>query len=53
MGGMMQHYSALLTDYYELAMAQDYWRQGKAEENAIFHLFLRASGAMGTAPRTN
>ena len=44
---MMQHYSALLTDYYELAMAQDYWRQGKAEENAIFHLFLRRNPFQG------
>jgi nicotinate phosphoribosyltransferase len=34
-------YSALLTDYYELAMAQDYWRQGKAEQRSIFHMFLR------------
>ena len=39
--------SALLTDYYELAMAQDYWRIGKAEQAAVFHLFLRRNPFAG------
>ena len=32
---------ALLTDLYQLTMAYGYWRTGKAEEEAAFHLFFR------------
>jgi nicotinate phosphoribosyltransferase len=32
---------ALLTDLYELTMAYAYWRAGKAEDEAAFHLLFR------------
>jgi nicotinate phosphoribosyltransferase len=32
---------SLLTDLYELTMAYGYWRSGKADEEAVFHLFFR------------
>jgi len=32
---------ALLTDLYQLTMAQGYWRQGWADRRAVFHLFFR------------
>ncbi|MCO8125331.1 nicotinate phosphoribosyltransferase [Stieleria sp. TO1_6] len=31
----------LLTDLYQLTMAYGYWSQGKAEQQAVFHLFFR------------
>jgi nicotinate phosphoribosyltransferase len=33
--------SALLTDLYELTMAQGYWATGRAELEAVFQLFFR------------
>jgi len=33
---------SLLTDLYQLTMAQAYWAAGKAEDQACFHLFFRA-----------
>ncbi len=33
--------SALLTDLYQLTMAHGYWKAGKAEEEAVFHLLFR------------
>jgi nicotinate phosphoribosyltransferase len=33
---------ALVTDLYQLTMAQGYWRAGVAEREAGFHLFFRA-----------
>ena len=33
--------SALLTDLYQLTMAYGYWKVGRAEERAVFHLFFR------------
>jgi nicotinate phosphoribosyltransferase len=33
--------SALLTDLYQLTMAYGYWKLGKAERRAAFHLFFR------------
>ena len=32
---------ALLTDLYELTMAYGYWRAGKVDDEAVFHLFFR------------
>ncbi len=32
---------ALLTDLYQLTMAYGYWKLGRAEREAIFHLFFR------------
>lgn len=32
---------ALLTDLYELTMAQGYWKKGISEREAVFHLFFR------------
>ncbi len=32
---------ALLTDLYQLTMANGYWKIGKAEDEAVFHLFFR------------
>ncbi|MBI1372853.1 MAG: nicotinate phosphoribosyltransferase [Phycisphaera sp.] len=32
---------ALLTDLYQLTMAYGYWKLGRAEERAAFHLFYR------------
>ncbi len=32
---------ALLTDMYQLAMAYGYWKAGKADQEAVFHLFFR------------
>src|SRR5262249_38059318 len=37
----MMSSAALLTDLYELTMAYGYWRSGKAEDEAAFHLFFR------------
>ena len=34
--------SALLTDLYELTMAQGYWVTGRADVEAVFQLFFRA-----------
>lgn len=33
--------SALLTDLYQLTMALGYWRAGRAEQDAAFHLYFR------------
>ncbi len=32
---------ALLTDLYQLTMAYGYWKQGRAEAEAVFHLYFR------------
>lgn len=34
-------YSPLLTDLYQLTMAAAYWKCGRAEDEAVFHLFFR------------
>lgn len=33
--------TALLTDLYQLTMANGYWKKGMAEREAVFHLFFR------------
>src|SRR5574338_547380 len=35
--------SALLTDLYELTMALGYWREGRTEQEAAFHLYFRTA----------
>lgn len=34
--------TALLTDLYELTMACGYWKSGRADDDAVFHLAFRA-----------
>ena len=34
---------SLLTDLYQLTMAYGYWKHGKAEQQAAFHLFFRSN----------
>ena len=34
---------ALLTDLYQLTMAYGYWKSGRAEREAVFHLLFRKS----------
>ena len=36
-----------LTDLYELTMASAYWKAGKADEEAVFHLFFRSNPFRG------
>ncbi|GLC27852.1 nicotinate phosphoribosyltransferase [Roseisolibacter agri] len=36
-------HSALLTDLYQLTMALGYWRSGRAEREAAFHLYFRTA----------
>ncbi len=38
---------ALLTDLYQLAMAQGYWACGKLEEEGCFHIFFRETPFQG------
>lgn len=38
---------ALLTDLYQLTMAYGYWKLGRAEEEAVFHLFFRRAPFRG------
>lgn len=40
---------ALLTDLYELTMAQGYWVEGMAEHEAVFHLYARKAPYGGDA----
>jgi nicotinate phosphoribosyltransferase len=35
------YYTPLLTDQYELNMAQGYWKAGKADQQAVFQLYFR------------
>src|SRR5688572_28301015 len=32
---------ALLTDMYQLTMAQGYWKKGLADQEVVFHLYFR------------
>lgn len=38
---------ALLTDLYQLTMAYGYWKTGRAEREAVFHLFFRRNPFAG------
>ncbi|MEO1618098.1 MAG: nicotinate phosphoribosyltransferase [Planctomycetota bacterium] len=38
---------SLLTDLYQLTMAYGYWRHGRAEQPAVFHLFFRRNPFKG------
>ncbi|MAD80528.1 MAG: nicotinate phosphoribosyltransferase [Pirellulaceae bacterium] len=38
---------ALLTDLYQLTMAYGYWKTGRAEQEAVFHLFFRKNPFRG------
>jgi nicotinate phosphoribosyltransferase len=38
---------SLLTDLYQLTMAQGYWRKGLAEQEAVFHLYFRKNPFKG------
>ena len=40
---------ALLTDLYQLTMANGYWQSGRAEDEAVFHLFFRRAPFGGDA----
>ncbi|MES2707581.1 MAG: nicotinate phosphoribosyltransferase [Verrucomicrobiota bacterium] len=37
----MDHHTPLLTDLYQLSMAAGYFHAGRAEREAVFHLFFR------------
>ena len=41
LGRIYRHSLALLTDLYQLTMAYGYWKLGKAEQEAVFHLTFR------------
>ena len=38
---------ALLTDLYQLTMAYGYWKLGRSEQEAVFHLFFRSAPFAG------
>lgn len=38
---------ALLTDLYQLTMAYGYWKLGRADQEAVFHLFFRQAPFAG------
>lgn len=38
---------SLLTDLYQLTMAYGYWKAGKGEQEAVFHLFFRRNPFKG------
>ena len=38
---------ALLTDLYQLTMAYAYWKSGKADQEAVFHLLFRKQPFQG------
>jgi nicotinate phosphoribosyltransferase len=41
LAALYRHSLGLLTDLYQLSMAQGYWKSGLAEREAVFHLFFR------------
>ena len=42
-----RHSLALLTDLYQLTMAHGYWKLGRVDEEAAFHLFFRTNAFGG------
>ena len=44
---LYRHSLTLLTDLYQLTMAQGYWKLGMAERRAAFHLFFRRAPFKG------
>ncbi len=42
-----RHSLALLTDLYQLTMAYGYWKLGRTDEEAAFHLFFRSNAFDG------
>ncbi|MGV3539779.1 MAG: nicotinate phosphoribosyltransferase [Rufibacter sp.] len=38
---------ALLTDMYQITMAQGYWKKGMAQQEAVFHLYFRKNPFKG------
>ena len=40
-------YGTLLTDLYQLTMACAYWKSGKADQEAAFHLAFRTAPFQG------
>jgi nicotinate phosphoribosyltransferase len=38
---------ALLTDLYQLTMAYGYWKNGRSEQDSVFHLFFRSNPFQG------
>ncbi len=44
---LYQHSLALLTDLYQLTMAHGYWKLGRADDGAVFHLFFRKAPFAG------
>ena len=44
---LYRHSLSLLTDLYNLTMANGYWRSGRAEDEGIFHVFFRKNPFRG------
>ena len=40
-GSLYRHSLALLTDFYQLTMANGYWKSDLADREAVFHLAFR------------
>ena len=40
----------LLTDLYQITMAYGYWKLGRADQGAVFHLFFREPPFHGGKP---
>ena len=44
---LYRHSLTLLTDLYQLTMAYGYWKTGRAEQEAVFHLLFRQNPFSG------